>query len=241
LPQSTSVSREQAWLLAILALIAGYVDAYTFLNYQVYGSFMSGNTTQAGLHAGEGDLAGTGYNFLPIPMFVAGVFIGTFLVYSYLANRLRLLFASVAALLLLGIAAVALAPGSAWLGIIALSLAMGIMNTSVTSVGPQRINLGYVSGTLNSLARHLALAAKGLPLLDATGPQDTHARRATLLGCIWTSFVFGALLAGSATPRYSTLSLVFPVIVLLGLAACNPRLEPGVSEGGGEGEKLGHR
>ena len=56
MPPSTSLSREQAWLLAVLALIAGYVDAYTFLNYQVYGSFMSGNTTQAGLNAGEGDL-----------------------------------------------------------------------------------------------------------------------------------------------------------------------------------------
>jgi len=230
LPQSTSLSREQAWLLAILALIAGYVDAYTFLNYQVYGSFMSGNTTQAGLNAGEGNLAGAGYNFLPIPIFVAGVFIGTFLVYSYLANRLRLLFASVAALLLLGIAAVALKPGAAWAGIVALSLAMGIMNTSVTSVGPQKINLGYVSGTLNSLARHLALAAREMPLLDATGPHDTHARRAALLAGVWASFVFGALLAGSATPRYSTLSLVFPVIILLGLAALNPSLEPGASE-----------
>jgi len=200
------LSREQAWLLSVLALIAGYVDAYTFLNYQVYGSFMSGNTTQAGLNAGEGDLASAGYNFLPIPIFVAGVFIGTFLVYSYLANRLRLLFTLVAALLLLGIATVTLTPGTAWAGIIALSLAMGIMNTSVTSVGPQKINLGYVSGTLNSLARHLALAAKGLPLLDATGPQDTHARRAALLTGIWTSFVFGALLAGIATPRYSASS-----------------------------------
>jgi uncharacterized membrane protein YoaK (UPF0700 family) len=241
LPPSTSLSREQAWLLAILALIAGYVDAYTFLNYQVYGSFMSGNTTQAGLNAGEGDLAGAGYNFLPIPIFVAGVFIGTFLVYSYLANRLRLLFALVAALLLLGIATVALTPGAAWAGIIALSLAMGIMNTSVTSVGPQKINLGYVSGTLNSLARHLALAAKEMPLLDATGPQDTHARRAALLAGIWTAFVLGALLAGIATPRYSALSLAFPVVILLGLAACNPTLEQGASKADNEGQRLGRR
>jgi hypothetical protein len=28
----------QEALAAVLALIAGYVDAYTFLNYQVYGS-----------------------------------------------------------------------------------------------------------------------------------------------------------------------------------------------------------
>ena len=138
-------------------------------------------------------------------------------------------------MLLLGIATVALTPGAAWLGIIALSLAMGIMNTSVTSVGPQKINLGYVSGTLNSLARHLALAAKRMPLLDATCPQDTHARRAALLAGIWTAFVFGALLAGIVTPRYSALSLAFPVVILLGLAAFYPTLEPGASEAGNKG------
>jgi uncharacterized membrane protein YoaK (UPF0700 family) len=233
-----NLAREQAWLLAVLALIAGYVDAYTFLNYHVYGSFMSGNTTQAGLNAGQGDLAGAAYNFLPIPVFVAGVFAGTFLVYACLANRLRLLFALVAALLMLGIAALALTPLVPWLGIVALSLAMGIMNTSVTSVGPQKVNLGYVSGTLNSLARHLALAAKGMPLLGAADQRDTHARRAALLGAIWTAFVLGALLAGAATPRYSQWSLFFPVFTLLGLAACNPSLEPG-SAGAGQGETPG--
>jgi uncharacterized membrane protein YoaK (UPF0700 family) len=181
---------------------------------------------------------GAAYNFLPIPVFVAGVFAGTFLVYSCLGKRLRLLFALVAALLLLGIAALALTPHVAWLGIVALSLAMGIMNTSVTSVGPQKINLGYVSGTLNSLARLLALAAKGMPLLDAADQRDTHVRRAALLGAIWTAFVLGALLAGAATPRYSQWSLFLPVLVLLGLAGCNPSLEPG-GAGAGQGETRG--
>jgi uncharacterized membrane protein YoaK (UPF0700 family) len=137
--------------------------------------------------------------------------------------------------LLLGIAS-AFAPSAAWLSIAALSLSMGIMNTSVTSVGSQKINLGYVSGTLNSLARHLALAAKEMPLLDATGPHDTHARRAALLATIWTAFVLGALLAGVATPRYAAWSLVFPVLILLALAARNPTLEPDASKIDGKGE-----
>ena len=50
-----------------------------------------------------------------------------------------------------------------------------------------------------------------------------------------------ALLAGIATPRYSALSLVFPVVILLGLAAFNPKLEPGVTEAGGEAGKPGRR
>ena len=139
---------------------------------------------------------------------------------------------------MLGIAALALTPLAAWLGIVALSLAMGIMNTSVTSVGPQKVNLGYVSGTLNSLARHLALAAKGMPLFDADGSAGHACAAGGLLGAIWTAFVFGALLAGAATPRYSQWSLFFPVFTLLGLAACNPSLEPG-SAGAGQGETPG--
>lgn len=215
---------EQAWLLAVLALIAGYVDAYTFLLYRVYGSFMSGNTTQAGLHMGQGDLAGAGYNFLPIPLFVAGVFAGTLLVHAGLGDRLRWLLGVAAALLSFTIAATLFKSWPAWLGIVALSLAMGLMNTSVTSVGPQKISIGYVSGTLNSLARHLAFAARRMPLPDAEGPADTHFRRAALFGAIWTSFVAGALLAGAATLWLAVWSLLFPTLILLGLAALVPAL-----------------
>jgi uncharacterized membrane protein YoaK (UPF0700 family) len=85
---ATSLTAQEA-LAAVLALIAGYVDAYTFLNYQVYGSFMSGNTTQTGLHAGQGGLAVAGYNLLPIPLFVAGVFAGTLIWHSALAQASR--------------------------------------------------------------------------------------------------------------------------------------------------------
>jgi len=133
----------QGALAAVLALIAGYVDAYTFLNYQVYGSFMSGNTTQTGLHAGQGGFAVAGYNLLPIPLFVAGVFAGTLIWHSALAQASRWLFALVAGLLALGLAAVAPGPLPGWFGIIVLSLAMGIMNTTVTRVGEQQVSLGY--------------------------------------------------------------------------------------------------
>ena len=50
-------TRSQGILAALLALIAGYIDSYSLLTYEVYTSFMSGNTTQAGLNAGQGQLA----------------------------------------------------------------------------------------------------------------------------------------------------------------------------------------
>ena len=33
------------WVAALLAMIAGYVDAYCFISYRTYMSFMSGNTS----------------------------------------------------------------------------------------------------------------------------------------------------------------------------------------------------
>jgi uncharacterized membrane protein YoaK (UPF0700 family) len=217
-PPAASSSTAQGALAAVLALIAGYVDAYTFLNYQVYGSFMSGNTTQTGLHAGQGGFAVAAYNFLPIPLFVAGVFAGALIWHSGLAQRSRWIFGLVAGLLALGLAAVAPGPLPGWFGIIVLSLAMGIMNTTVTRVGDQSVSLGYVSGTLNNLAQHLALAVKGVPLSHAEGPRDTHLRRAGLLAGIWTAFVIGALLAGAATPNFAALSLLLPILILSVLA-----------------------
>jgi uncharacterized membrane protein YoaK (UPF0700 family) len=210
-------ARVPGWQVAVLAVIAGYIDSYVFLNYKVYGSFMSGNTTQTGLQTGQGRLAEAGLNLLPIPLFVAGVFAGTLFVHSSLRHRLSWLLGSVAALLAVAMAAAdpGVLPG--WSGIILLSLAMGMMNTTVTRVGEQSVSLGYVTGDLNNLAQHLALAVKRVPAPHGSG--DTHGRRATLLAGIWAAFLIGAALAGAATPRFAAWTLVPPILVLLALIA----------------------
>ena len=79
MPPSQTSARVQGGQAAVLALIAGYIDSYTLLNYKVYASFMSGNTTQTGLGAGQGRLAEAAHHLLPIPLFLIGVFVGTFL------------------------------------------------------------------------------------------------------------------------------------------------------------------
>jgi uncharacterized membrane protein YoaK (UPF0700 family) len=122
-------------------------------------------------------------------------------------------------LLAVVMAAASLGPVPGWFSIVSLSLAMGIMNTAVTSVGAQSISPGYVSGTLNHLTQHLALAAKRAPLHDTLWPGDTHLRRTALLAMIWTAFVAGALLAGVATPSLAVGSLGVPLMLLIVLAA----------------------
>src|SRR5579872_5746629 len=101
MPQSAvQTTRAQGVLAGLLALTAGYVDAYALLNYDVFASFMSGNTTEAGLHAGLGRLSDAVYHGLPIPLFVMGVFLGTFLLHATQRHPMRWVCGLVAALLI---------------------------------------------------------------------------------------------------------------------------------------------
>ena len=221
MPPSQKSARVQGGQAAVLALIAGYIDSYTLLNYKVYASFMSGNTTQTGLGAGQGRLAEAAHHLLPIPLFLIGVFVGTFLLLGGLRHPLRRLCGLVAALLSASLAAAYLDPLPGWFIIILLSLAMGVMNSTITHVGGQSVSLGFVTGDLNNLSRHLALAARRMPVSDAQGSWDTHGWRAVVLGCVWASFLMGALLAGAAMAFFGHSILLPPTLILLVLALCD--------------------
>ncbi len=216
---SPDAARAQGWRAAVLALIAGYVDSYAFVSYKVYASFMSGNTTQTGLQAGQERLAEAGHNVLPIPLFVLGVVGGALLVYSRPRPQLCWLFGLVAALLAASLAAACLVPQAGWLSIVVLSFAMGIMNNTITRVGGQSVSLGYVTGDLNNLGQHLALALRRVPVSNAEGPWDSHGLRAAILASVWSAFLVGALVAGAATARFAAWALLPPTLALLALAA----------------------
>src|SRR2546428_1580691 len=103
--QSSVVSSAQVstWaqerLAAGLAMIAGYVDAYGYITFKTYLSFMSGNTTQTGSQIGQGDLAAAIPSLLAIVFLVIGVFTGILLTHSGTHQSWRLRFGVVAALL----------------------------------------------------------------------------------------------------------------------------------------------
>jgi uncharacterized membrane protein YoaK (UPF0700 family) len=213
-PSSQGSARVQGWGALGRALISGYVDSYTLLHFGVYASFMSGNTTSAGFHAGQAKLAAAAHSMLPIPFFVLGIFVGTLLVEAYQHNELPRLSALVAAMLAVGVAAAYFAwPG--WLSIVILSTAMGIMNTSITRVGGQPVSLGFVTGDLNNLAQHLAMGVTRAPVAQTQGSWDTHWRRAALLAGVWATFFLGAVLGAGLASRFEVWTLLLPAILLL--------------------------
>jgi uncharacterized membrane protein YoaK (UPF0700 family) len=192
------------------------VDSYALLTFGVYASFMTGNTTSGAVHAGQANLAAAGHSLLPIPFFVLGVFAGALLIQADRHRALSRLFALVAAMLTVGVAAAYFGcPG--WLSIIILSSAMGMMNMSITRVGGQAVSLGFMSGDLNNLAQHLAMGINRAPVTQAQGSWDTHWRRAALLARLWTGFLIGALLGAALAPRLAAWTLLLPALMLLAL------------------------
>ena len=210
---------EHSGLAVALALVSGYVDAYSYLSYKLYSSFMSGNTTQTGLRLGESEFSVSAHHLFAIISFVVGVFAGTLLLHSALRQPKRWLFLMCAIVLGISLASASagVLPGN--FNFALLAIAMGAMNTSITRVGKQTVHLGYVSGTLNGAAQHLALALKGAPVPDAEGAWDTHWRRVALLGSVWLGFGGGAILGGVSTTQFDIWTLLFPVLLLLVLAA----------------------
>jgi uncharacterized membrane protein YoaK (UPF0700 family) len=92
------------------------------------------------------------------------------------------------------------------------------MNATLSNVGAQPVNLTFVTGTLNKLGSHLALAVKRAPLPDAQGPWDTHGRRALQLASVWIGFLCVAVAAAAGTVRFGVWVLLVPLAVLLSLA-----------------------
>ena len=211
-------ARVERRLAICLALIAGYVDACGLRAFATYVSFMSGNTTQSGAMIGQGNLVAALPSALAIVFFVAGSFAGTWLTHSGLGQSRQLLFGVVTALL--AATSGVMQPGSldAKVGIVMLSLAMGMMNNTLSRVGSEAVSLTFVTGNLNRVGSHLALAVKRAPLQDAQGPWDTHLRRARLLASIWAGFLTGAVLSGAASSYFGAWILLPPILILLTLA-----------------------
>jgi uncharacterized membrane protein YoaK (UPF0700 family) len=206
-------ARLQGWRAAGRALISGYVDSYTLLNFGVYASFMSGNTTTAGLQAGLAKPGLAGHSLLPIPFFVLGIFIGVLLVLANPNQGFPRHSFLVAALLMVCIAAIYFR-WPRWLSVMMLSTAMGVMNTSITHVGGQAVNLCFITGDLSNVAQRLAMGFRRDPVPQMQGDWDNHWWRVALLAGIWVAFLVGAMLGAALASRFTTAALLVPVTML---------------------------
>jgi uncharacterized membrane protein YoaK (UPF0700 family) len=206
------------WASAILlALLAGYVDGYGLLFLKTYVSFMSGNTTFAGLKGGQSNLQAALPSAIAIVFFVTGSFLGNLLTQSRLRYSHRLIFGVIAGLL-------ATVAGLEWHGarnipceIVMLSLSMGMMNPALSKVGAESVSLTFVTGTLGRIGGHLAAAAGRKPLPDGQGSGDSHLARARIDASVWSGFLIGAGLSGMLGSHFRVWVLLPPCVVMIAL------------------------
>jgi uncharacterized membrane protein YoaK (UPF0700 family) len=206
------------WALAVfLAVVAGYLDGYGLLVLGTYVSFMSGNTTLAGLKSGQGNFRAALPSAIAVMSFVAGSFLGNLLTQSRLRYSHRLIFGVIAGLIAtvagLGRHGVWNVPGE----IAMLSLAMGMMNPALSKVGAESVSLTFVTGTLNRIGSHLAAAAARKPLPEGQGPGDSHLARARIDASVWSGFLVGAGLSGMVASHFRMWALLPPCIVMIAL------------------------
>jgi uncharacterized membrane protein YoaK (UPF0700 family) len=220
-----SVERRQTLLAICVASIAGYLDAYALRTLGVFVSFMSGNTTVAGLRNGEGHFMSALAPALAIPSFVAGSFAGTWITTCRKKYSHRLVFL-VSAILLCVIPTFACGESSKMVKIAMLSIATGLLNPALSRVGSESVSITFVTGTLSRLGKHLALAARGVPLPDAKGSWDSHVRRAHLDASIWIGFLIGAVLSGMVMTLAGQFVLLIPIVGMAGLGIFSRVADP---------------
>ncbi|WKT88565.1 DUF1275 family protein [Microbacterium maritypicum] len=195
------VTRRGLALSLVLSGVAGYVDAIGFIDTGgFFVSFMSGNSTQAGVDILEQGLASSLLPLTLVVAFVLGVAVGA-MIGGNGRRRAWAVAASASAVALSAVlaAVVPTSPARFWM----LAVAMGALNTLYLSDGRARVAITYATGTLVSLG--LAVAA----LL--TGRSGSAWRRPLLL---WGSLAGGAVVGAAAHRLGSGPALLLAAVVL---------------------------
>ena len=182
-----------------LAASAGYVDAIGFIaSGGFFVSFMSGNTTRAGVGLPFG-LAETGMALSLIAAFVGGTVAGSLLGRRGWRSRESAILLAIA--LVLTSACLLFSAGSAYPALLCTAAAMGAENTIFQEDGEVTIGLTYMTGTLVKSGQRIAAALAGGPRWD------------------WVPFalMWGSLMLGSIAGAFA--HFAFGIMALCGAAA----------------------
>ena len=227
------------WRALALVVIAGFVDSVGFLALAgTFVAFMSGNTSAGGALTGTLDLARAARQLFPLPLFVAGIYLGALAVQAAPPEGQRRRYALVLAvecglIAMVLVAATAagvrgvvpLDPPARFFGLAApLAVAMGLQNAMRVDVRGANLATTYVTGTLHVAAQALARAtvlarqARRSPGGRALSGESARVGQVGLLALgVWVGFLMGAVAGGALFARAGLAALVLPLVLLLAL------------------------
>ncbi len=208
---SSNSIKMQERLAIFLALIAGYIDAIGLIQWKTYVSFMSGNTTSLGAAISTGKSGIIITSITVISCFLLGIYAGTCLsLWKRIKNQILTFYIVSGILIFYSIIAYFYDinnPSS----IATVGFSMGMMNTIVTSVGNQKVNTDFVTGTLNSLARNTAM----LTMTKDKAEKKEYQSNATHLLLLWVGFLSGAFIAPFLLCYFRKWTLMIPALLLM--------------------------
>lgn len=226
--QSNAQGSSGRALPVFLAVIAGYLDGYGLRFLGAYVSFMSGNTTIAGMYSGEKAFHAALPSSVAIAFFVTGSVLGNLLVQSRLRQSHRVVFGIIAGLLAAAAGLEQSALAIAIFEIVLISLAMGMMNPAISKIGSEPVSITFVTGTLNRMGGHLAVALGPRSLAGAES-RSSQLFRAGIDATMWLGFLAGAVLSGFLASTWRAWALWPPCAAIVGLALFGDAISsPGV-------------
>jgi len=172
---------------------------------------MSGNTTSPGaaISTGKKGIVVTSTAF--IISFLIGIYAGTCLSLSKRNKNSILIFYLVSGILIFYSIIDYFYIINNVLSISIVVFAMGLMNTIITSVGNQKVNTDFVTGTLNSLARNTAM----LIMTTDQAEKKEYQSNAIHLLLLWMGFLSGAFIAPFLLDDFGNWSLILPALLLM--------------------------
>jgi uncharacterized membrane protein YoaK (UPF0700 family) len=197
---------------------AAYVDAAGFLLYSgAYVSFMSGNTTRAGVFLARGSWDQAGLLAGVILVFVFGAAIGTMIIGVFKKRGQALVLLATG----IGLGAVA-GLGIYWqmirlndlprASLLILPALMGVMNSAVRQIDKVSVGLTYITGSLAKLGTVI-----GSKIIQRGADEGTQNETILVLGSLCFAFLVGAACGGLAAGHYGLKCVLAPAAVLVGL------------------------
>ena len=208
---SSDSIKMQERLAIFLALIAGYIDATGLIQWKTYVSFMSGNTTSLGASLSTDNFGIVITSVTVISCFLLGIYAGTCLSLLKRMKNKTLVFYLVSGILILYTTLDYFLNVNILSSIAIVGFSMGLMNTIVTSVGNQKVNTDFVTGTLNSLARNTAM----LTMIDDKMEKEEYTSNAIHLLLLWIGFLSGAFIAPFLLVYFGKWTLMIPALLLM--------------------------